>query len=200
MNFDPQKFFIGLMDFLSILLPGALLTFLLMGEVGPIVLGDRYAKLADAGAWGAFLFVGYLFGHLVFLLGFWLDEFYDWARRYTLKTPLCNSTSSSSFCPIGASWGAIGADHIAHDAVRQLKDAGIPNFVSPATVLANHKRPMAEAIRRDMGDREFLELCVAKSQSRSTSPFYKVRYQHTKFPKDQIKRTSGFTELEDFQD
>ena len=35
MNFDPQKFFIGLMDFFSILLPGALLTYLLMGEVGP---------------------------------------------------------------------------------------------------------------------------------------------------------------------
>lgn len=30
MNFDPQKFFIGLMDFFSILLPGALLTYLLM--------------------------------------------------------------------------------------------------------------------------------------------------------------------------
>ena len=32
MNFDPQKFFIGLMEFFSILLPGALLTYLLMGE------------------------------------------------------------------------------------------------------------------------------------------------------------------------
>ena len=48
MNFDPQKFFIGLMDFFSILLPGALLTCLLMREVGPAVLGDRYAGLAGA--------------------------------------------------------------------------------------------------------------------------------------------------------
>jgi hypothetical protein len=31
MNVDPQKFFIGLMGFFSILLPGALLTYLLMG-------------------------------------------------------------------------------------------------------------------------------------------------------------------------
>src|SRR5690349_904560 len=44
----PQKFFIGLMDFFSILLPGALLTYLLMGEVGPVVLGERYAKLDRA--------------------------------------------------------------------------------------------------------------------------------------------------------
>jgi 8-oxo-dGTP pyrophosphatase MutT (NUDIX family) len=88
MNFEPQKFFIGLMDFFSILLPGALLTYLLMGEVGPVVLGDRYAKLAGAEAWAAFLFASYLFGHLVFLLGSWLDEFYNWARRHTLNTQI----------------------------------------------------------------------------------------------------------------
>jgi hypothetical protein len=74
-NFEPQKFFIGLMDFFSILLPDALLTYLLMGEVGPAVLGDRYAKLDGAEVWAAFLFASYLFGHLVFLLGAWLDEF-----------------------------------------------------------------------------------------------------------------------------
>jgi len=88
MNFDPQKFFIGLMDFFSILLPGALLTYLLMGNVGSVVLGDRYAALAGAQAWAAFLFASYLFGHMVFLLGSWLDEFYDWARRYTLNAQI----------------------------------------------------------------------------------------------------------------
>ncbi len=88
MNFEPQNFFIGLIDFFSILLPGALLTYLLMGEVGPVVLGDRYSKLDGAEAWAAFLFASYLFGHLVFLLGSWLDEFYDWARRYTLNAQI----------------------------------------------------------------------------------------------------------------
>lgn len=85
MNFDPQKLFIGLIDFFSILLPGTLLTWLLMGEVDPAVLGDRYAKLDGAQAWAVFLFASYLFGHLVFLLGSWLDELYDWARRHALK-------------------------------------------------------------------------------------------------------------------
>jgi hypothetical protein len=87
MNFDPQKFLIGLMDFFSILLSGALLTYFLMG-VGPVVLGDRYATLAGAQAWAVFLFASYLFGHLVFLLGSWLDEFYDWARGYTLNAQI----------------------------------------------------------------------------------------------------------------
>jgi 8-oxo-dGTP pyrophosphatase MutT (NUDIX family) len=88
MSFEPQKFFIGLMDFFSILLPGALLTYLLMDEFGPVILGDRYTKLLNAEAWAAFLFAGYLFGHLVFLLGSWLDELYDWARRYTLNAQI----------------------------------------------------------------------------------------------------------------
>lgn len=51
MNLDPQKI-IGLMDFFSILLPGARLTWLLMDEVGPVVLGDRYAKLDGAHSLG----------------------------------------------------------------------------------------------------------------------------------------------------
>src|SRR5262249_897842 len=56
MSFERQRFFISLMDFFSILLPGALLTYLLMGEVGPVVLGCRDAKLAGAEAWAVFLF------------------------------------------------------------------------------------------------------------------------------------------------
>jgi len=88
MSFDPQKFFIGLMDFFSILLPGALLSWLLMDEVGPVVLGDRHARLDSAQAWAAFLVASYLLGHLVFLLGSWLDEFYDWARRHTLNAQI----------------------------------------------------------------------------------------------------------------
>ncbi len=50
MNFDPQKFFIGLMNIFSILLPGALLTYLLIGEVGPVVLGDRYLTGGPSGS------------------------------------------------------------------------------------------------------------------------------------------------------
>ena len=67
--------------------------------------------------------------------------------------------------PVGASWDTIGADHSARDAVRQLKDAGILEIVTPATVLAKYERPIADAIRHDMADREFLDLCDAQSQA-----------------------------------
>lgn len=88
MKVDPQEFFIGLMNFFTILLPGAILTYLLMGQVGPVVLGDHYGKLVGAEAWAAFLIASYLLGHLVFLLGTWLDEFYGWARSHTLNAQI----------------------------------------------------------------------------------------------------------------
>jgi hypothetical protein len=103
MNFEPQKFFIGLMDFFSILLPGVLLTYLLMDEMGPVVLGDRYAKLAGAETWAAFLLASYLFGHLVFLLGSWLDGIYDWLRYRTLNRQVTQLASRGRLLswPIG---------------------------------------------------------------------------------------------------
>jgi hypothetical protein len=90
MNFEPQRFFIGQMDFGSILLPGALLTYLLTNEIGPVVLGDCFAKLAGAQAWAAFLFAGYFFAHQVFMLGSCLDKFNCCVQRY----------SSSKLAPI----------------------------------------------------------------------------------------------------
>lgn len=87
MSFEPQKFFIGLMDFFSILLPGALLTYLLKDEVGPRLLGNGYSNLLRAQGWIVFLFSAYLLGHFIFLLGSWLldDRLYDPIRKGTYR-------------------------------------------------------------------------------------------------------------------
>jgi hypothetical protein len=53
----------------------------------------------------------------------------------------------------------------ARDAVRLLKDAGILEIVTPAAVLATYERPVADAIHRNMADREFLSSCDAQSQA-----------------------------------
>ncbi|HXC68965.1 MAG TPA: NUDIX domain-containing protein [Pyrinomonadaceae bacterium] len=84
MDFEPQKFFVGLIDFFSILLPGALLTFLLKGELQQSAwVAQRLPELDGAKGWAAFVVASYVLGHLAFLLGSWLDEFYDWLRRRT---------------------------------------------------------------------------------------------------------------------
>lgn len=100
MNVEPQKFFIGLMDFFSILLPGALVTWLLMDQAGPWVLGKaRYQALAGTAGWAALLFASYLLGHLVFLLGSWLDGFYDWLRRRTLNAQIARLAQRGGVSP-----------------------------------------------------------------------------------------------------
>lgn len=88
MSFEPQKFFIGLMDFFSILLPGALLTFLLKSEAEKTEIVGILQQLNGAKGWVAFLVVSYTLGHFAFLLGSWLDEAYDWLRERTQNTQL----------------------------------------------------------------------------------------------------------------
>ena len=99
MGVDPQKLFIGLMELFTILLPGALLTMLLMDEVGPTVLGDRYGTLTGPAGGAAFLLAAYLVGHLVFLLSAWLDELWDWARRHTLDAQVVELARRSRLLP-----------------------------------------------------------------------------------------------------
>jgi ADP-ribose pyrophosphatase YjhB (NUDIX family) len=86
MSFEPQKFFIGVMDFFSILLPGAILTWLFKDPVLAILSDeDGAAALDGAEAWIAFGIISYLAGHLLFLIGSWLDLVYDLLRRRTIN-------------------------------------------------------------------------------------------------------------------
>ncbi|MDD1650198.1 MAG: hypothetical protein LUO80_07365 [Methylococcaceae bacterium] len=48
-------------------------------------MGDHYYELPGSEAWATFLFASFSLGHMVYLPGSWLDEFYDLARRYTLS-------------------------------------------------------------------------------------------------------------------
>jgi 8-oxo-dGTP pyrophosphatase MutT (NUDIX family) len=76
MSWDPQKFFIGLVDLFSVWLPGALLAYLVKLEFG--------IPVSSTEGWVVFLFASYLVGHFVFLLGARLDDFvYDPLRDGT---------------------------------------------------------------------------------------------------------------------
>jgi 8-oxo-dGTP pyrophosphatase MutT (NUDIX family) len=85
MNFEPQKFFIGLVDFFSIFMPGAVLAYLVRDWEALKFLG-----LADGFPFNGrreaamFFFASYLLGHLAFLLSAALDEWvYDPLRAWT---------------------------------------------------------------------------------------------------------------------
>lgn len=74
MNFEPQIFFIGLINFFSILLPGAALAFLLRNKIEVWVQGTDCNIHDNAEQWVLFFLVSYLLGHFLFLLGSILDD------------------------------------------------------------------------------------------------------------------------------
>ena len=74
MNFEPQKFFIGLVDFFSIFMPGALLTYLVKDWAAVKFLGSAGYPLSGIEPVIVFFFASYLLGHAAFLLSAVLDE------------------------------------------------------------------------------------------------------------------------------
>lgn len=88
MSFKPADFFLGVMEFFAILMPGALLTFLLLSWRAPMV-GDVLPRLpGTAGKWIAFLVVSYVLGHLLHHVGGVLDKaIYDelYVKRHKRK-------------------------------------------------------------------------------------------------------------------
>jgi hypothetical protein len=71
MEIKPQNFFIGVVDFFSVILPGALITYFLMGIINDSLFGDNkvFALLgSEAAKWIAFLITTYIIGNLIFVV------------------------------------------------------------------------------------------------------------------------------------
>ncbi|MCP3144874.1 hypothetical protein [Pyxidicoccus xibeiensis] len=76
----PSDFFIGIIDFLAVLLPGAVATFFLLGMTG----GWLTSLVNGVEGWHqnvSIAFMAYLLGQIIFLLGSSLDPLYDIRRR-----------------------------------------------------------------------------------------------------------------------
>lgn len=84
MNFEPQKFFIGLVDFFSILMPGAMLTYLGKDWIAMKLSLESGFSLDSVEMGFVFFVVSYLLGHFIFLASSLLDEVvYDPLRDCT---------------------------------------------------------------------------------------------------------------------
>jgi hypothetical protein len=81
MEYKPNEFFVGLVDFFSILLPGALLAFLFKGPAEKQIFGVILPPIrTQAEGWVAFVFAAYLLGQYVSLTG---ATFMDWIYDHT---------------------------------------------------------------------------------------------------------------------
>jgi len=101
MNFEPQKFFVGLMSFFTVLLPGALVTFLFL-EWAPLIVGtDKYAGLTIEAKWMIFFVASYLLGHFVFLIGasFMDEHVYDKIRSFPLTKQIKSLANGGNLSP-----------------------------------------------------------------------------------------------------
>lgn len=79
----PGDFFVGILDFFAILVPGAIATAILQPRFGHLVLGPLIAQPPSAaGQWAAFLVFAYFIGHLIFLLGSYIDRLYNLMREH----------------------------------------------------------------------------------------------------------------------
>jgi hypothetical protein len=78
----PSEFYVGVLDFFAILLPGAILSAILLHYYGDKIVEPLIDRCGgDAKAWVAFLTLSYFIGHLVFLLGSYIDYPYDFFRE-----------------------------------------------------------------------------------------------------------------------
>jgi hypothetical protein len=78
MSAEPDKFHIGMIDFFSVILPGALLTFQMRSLAEEGLFGNHFPTVkSDTESWIVFLVIAYILGHFIFLLGSWLDRIYD---------------------------------------------------------------------------------------------------------------------------
>lgn len=78
----PSEFFVGVLDFFAIVLPGAIATAILEPRFGQLVLGNVIgAPQSEGGKWAAFLAISYFLGHLIFLLGSYIDWLYNVFRE-----------------------------------------------------------------------------------------------------------------------
>lgn len=77
----PSEFFVGVIDFFAILLPGAIATALLAPRFSAAASALLQLPSSEAGQWVVFLVSAYFLGHLIFLLGSYLDPLYNWLRE-----------------------------------------------------------------------------------------------------------------------
>jgi uncharacterized protein (DUF983 family) len=82
MELKPETLFVGVIDFFSVLLPGAVVAYLVKGPAEQTLFGSVFPKYPnEAAGWAVFVFGSYILGHFIFLAGSKLDETYDWLRK-----------------------------------------------------------------------------------------------------------------------
>jgi hypothetical protein len=117
MDVKPADFFIGVMEFFAILLPGAILTYLLFPFSAAVVAPVLPIPSEQVERWILFVILAYMLGHSLHHVGSLLDKAYDWVyvsnykRRdgddpvlEQVKTQVANQVAYADKLPSKFSW------------------------------------------------------------------------------------------------
>jgi hypothetical protein len=86
-KFEPGTFFVGIIDFFAVLVPGAVVVYLLSPEAEHLVSTFVFPRrMGENEGLMLFAFASYVFGHFIFLMGSLLDPLlYDKIRDATAE-------------------------------------------------------------------------------------------------------------------
>jgi hypothetical protein len=78
----PSELYVGVLDLFAIVLPGAIAAAILAPKIGPLLIGPLIAEpTSEVGGWATFLAASYFIGHLMFLVGSYVDPVYGFLRE-----------------------------------------------------------------------------------------------------------------------
>src|SRR5262249_6167075 len=147
MKFDPSKFYIGVVDLFSIMLPGGVLAYYLYASVGSRIFGPLFPELrGDTASWIVFIFAAYLLGHIVFLIGSYLDKFYGPIRK--------------AFWPATEDFAYVQAREIKRRFISELDGEPINTFQWSKVVLSLQHPPGLVEVARFEADSKFFRTLV----------------------------------------
>jgi len=88
----PSDFFLGVIDFFGVLLPGAFIVYLLQPIIGTDITA-MWLPTSPTQGWVVFLVLAYIVGHLLHAVGSWLLDEYVYGKLYL---PLWRSSHSQA--------------------------------------------------------------------------------------------------------
>ncbi|HSK74401.1 MAG TPA: hypothetical protein VK892_22060 [Pyrinomonadaceae bacterium] len=78
----PSEFLTNIVDFFAVLLPGAIITFVIYQTISPESIFSSKIVLTETQSWIAFVLAAYILGSFIFFVGSLLDgKFYNWMRK-----------------------------------------------------------------------------------------------------------------------
>lgn len=132
MGYEPQKFFIGVIDLFSVLLPGAVLTYFLKSPLWKVLVckdslwqilsGHGCVQPYPTGSESVaiFLITSYLLGHFIFLLGSALldDPIYDPVKDASFTAQIARLAKGDALSP---AWARLLAKIFIKDSVQPVR-------------------------------------------------------------------------------